>query len=70
MSDRVTATNPEADFEIFVMKADGSHQTQITFNAMAAIRTSGRWTRTLSKAIFPFSPGKAPSAGPAAARQA
>jgi Tol biopolymer transport system component len=34
MSDRVTATNPEADFEIFVMKADGSHQTQITFNTL------------------------------------
>jgi Tol biopolymer transport system component len=34
MSDRVTATNPEADFEIFVMNADGSHQTQITFNAL------------------------------------
>jgi Tol biopolymer transport system component len=34
MSDRVTATNPEADFEIFVMEADGSHQTQITFNAL------------------------------------
>jgi Tol biopolymer transport system component len=34
MSDRVTATNPEADFEIFVMKADGSHQRQITFNAL------------------------------------
>jgi Tol biopolymer transport system component len=34
MSDRVTARNPEADFEIFVMKADGSHQRQITFNAL------------------------------------
>jgi Tol biopolymer transport system component len=34
MSDRITATNPEADFEIFVMHADGSHQTQITFNAL------------------------------------
>jgi Tol biopolymer transport system component len=33
-SDRVTATNPEADFEIFIMKADGSHQRQITFNAL------------------------------------
>ena len=33
-SNRVTATNPEADFEIFVMKADGSHQRQITFNAL------------------------------------
>jgi Tol biopolymer transport system component len=34
MSDRVTATNPEGDFEIFVMDADGSHQRQITFNAL------------------------------------
>ena len=34
MSERVTATNPEGDFEIFVMKADGSHQRQITFNAL------------------------------------
>jgi Tol biopolymer transport system component len=34
MSDRVTATNPEADFEIFVMRADGSRQRQITFNAL------------------------------------
>ena len=33
-SDRVTATNPEGDAEIFVMKADGSHQRQITFNAL------------------------------------
>ena len=34
MSFRVTATNPEGDSEIFVMDADGSHQTQITFNAL------------------------------------
>ena len=34
MSDRVTATKPEADFEIFVMNANGSHQRQITFNAL------------------------------------
>jgi Tol biopolymer transport system component len=34
VSDRVTATNPEGDFEIFIMKADGSHQRQITFNAL------------------------------------
>ena len=34
MSNRVTATNPEGDYEIFVMKADGSHQRQITFNAL------------------------------------
>jgi Tol biopolymer transport system component len=34
MSERVTATNPEGDYEIFVMNADGSHQTQITFNAL------------------------------------
>jgi Tol biopolymer transport system component len=33
-SNRVTATNPEGDFEIFIMKADGSHQRQITFNAL------------------------------------
>jgi Tol biopolymer transport system component len=34
MSNRVTATNPEGDYEIFIMKADGSHQRQITFNAL------------------------------------
>jgi Tol biopolymer transport system component len=34
MSNRVTATNPEGDSEIFVMKADGSHVRQITFNAL------------------------------------
>jgi Tol biopolymer transport system component len=33
-SERVTATNPEGDFEIFIMKADGSHKRQITFNAL------------------------------------
>jgi Tol biopolymer transport system component len=32
-SDRVSATNPEGDHEIFVMNADGSEKTQITFNA-------------------------------------
>jgi Tol biopolymer transport system component len=32
MSDRVTATNPEGDLEIFVMNADGSHLRQITFS--------------------------------------
>ena len=34
MSNRVTATNPEGDFEIFIMQADGSHQRQITFNTL------------------------------------
>ena len=34
MSFRVTAGNPEGDSEIFVMDADGSHPTQITFNAL------------------------------------
>ena len=34
MSDRATATNPEGDFELFVMDANGSNQTQITFNAL------------------------------------
>jgi TolB protein len=33
-SERVTATNPEGDFEIFLMDADGSHKRQITFNAL------------------------------------
>jgi len=32
MSNRVTATNPEGDLEIFVMNADGSHLKQITFS--------------------------------------
>jgi TolB protein len=31
-SNRVTATNPTGDFEVFVMDADGSHVRQITFN--------------------------------------
>jgi Tol biopolymer transport system component len=34
MSNRVTAMNPEGDYEIFIMKADGSHLRQITFNAL------------------------------------
>jgi Tol biopolymer transport system component len=34
VSDRVTATNPEADYEIFLMNPDGSQQRQITFNAL------------------------------------
>jgi Tol biopolymer transport system component len=34
MSDRATATNPEGDLELFVMNANGSNQTQITFNAL------------------------------------
>jgi Tol biopolymer transport system component len=34
VSDRVTATNPEGDYEIFVMNPDGSQQRQITFNAL------------------------------------
>ena len=34
MSNRISATNPEADFEIFVMNADGSNPTQITSNAL------------------------------------
>jgi Tol biopolymer transport system component len=32
MSDRATATNPEGDFEIFVMNADGSGVRQLTAN--------------------------------------
>ena len=34
VSDRPTATNTEGDSEIYVMNADGSNQTQITFNAL------------------------------------
>jgi Tol biopolymer transport system component len=34
MSDRETPSNPGPDFEIFVMDADGSNQTQITFNEL------------------------------------
>ncbi|MGH2968504.1 MAG: hypothetical protein ACRDK0_05505 [Solirubrobacteraceae bacterium] len=33
-SDRVSRTNPEGDHEIFVIRADGSGKTQITFNAL------------------------------------
>ena len=33
-SDLVTAANPEGDHEIFVMDADGSDRTQLTFNAL------------------------------------
>jgi dipeptidyl aminopeptidase/acylaminoacyl peptidase len=34
MSDRVTADNPEGDFEIFVMNADGSGVLQLTVNTL------------------------------------
>jgi Tol biopolymer transport system component len=34
MSNRVTAANPEADFEIFVMNADGSGVRQLTANTL------------------------------------
>jgi Tol biopolymer transport system component len=34
MSDRVTADNPEGDFEIFVMNADGSGVRQLTANTL------------------------------------
>jgi Tol biopolymer transport system component len=35
VSDRSTPTNTEGDNEVFVMNADGSNQTQITFNALS-----------------------------------
>ena len=34
MSNRTTATNPEGDFELFAMNANGSNLTQLTFNAL------------------------------------
>jgi TolB protein len=34
MSNRVTATNPEGEFEIFVMNADGSRVRQLTTNRL------------------------------------
>jgi Tol biopolymer transport system component len=34
MSNRVTAANPEGDFEIFVMSADGSQPVQLTSNGL------------------------------------
>ena len=34
MSNRVTAANPEGDFEIFVMGADGAHPVQLTANGL------------------------------------
>jgi Tol biopolymer transport system component len=34
MSNRVTAANPEGDFEIFVMGTDGSHPVQLTSNGL------------------------------------
>jgi Tol biopolymer transport system component len=34
MSDRITADNPEADFEIFMMNDDGTGLTQLTKNTM------------------------------------
>jgi WD40-like Beta Propeller Repeat len=42
MSNRVTATNPESDFEIFVMNADGSRGRQITFSAFDDENITGR----------------------------
>ena len=35
VSDRPTPTNTEGDNEVFVMEADGSDQTQLTFNALS-----------------------------------
>jgi Tol biopolymer transport system component len=34
MSNRVTAANPEGDYELFVMGADGSHPVQLTSNGL------------------------------------
>jgi Tol biopolymer transport system component len=34
MSNRKTAANPEGDYELFVMGADGSHPVQLTFNGL------------------------------------
>ena len=34
ISNPVTAANPEGDYELFVMGADGSHPVQLTFNGL------------------------------------
>ena len=34
MSNPVTAANPEGDYELFVMRADGSHPVQLTSNGL------------------------------------
>ena len=49
-SNRVTAANPEGDFEIFAMNADGSHPVQLTSNALDD--EDSAWSPDGSRIVF------------------